>query len=200
MKWLDRILENETVYRLWQASYAEAKLDPIRRHNELSAARSVLDVGCGPGTNTRHFSGAEYVGLDVNPRYTEYARRRWGREFMTVDAVDYRPPAGRTFDFILLNSFLHHIDTPGVERILGRLPALLAPGGHVHVLDLVLPERRGLARALARLDRGEHPRPLEEWRRLFSRFLRPVVFEPYPLKTLGATLWQMVYFKGAQPA
>jgi hypothetical protein len=31
---------------------------------------------------------------------------------------------------------------------------------------------------------------------LFSAALEPVVFEPYPLRGFGATLWNMVYFKG----
>jgi hypothetical protein len=37
---------------------------------------------------------------------------------------------------------------------------------------------------------------LEEWRLLFEGLFEPVVFEPYRLTGMGATLWNMVYFKG----
>jgi len=59
-----------------------------------------------------------------------------------------------------------------------------------------LPKRRSIALLLARLDRGDYPRPVGEWHRLFGEPLRLVVFEPNPLKVLGATLWTMVYCKG----
>src|SRR5947208_15608690 len=60
---LSAIIESAPVYRLWQAPYVEQKLAPIRRHNDLARARRVLDIGCGPGTNTRAFLHAAYVGL-----------------------------------------------------------------------------------------------------------------------------------------
>ena len=83
-----------------------------------------------------------------------------------------------------------------MSDLLARLSERLARGGHVHVLDLVLPERAGPARLLARWDRGDHPRPLEEWRTLLEAQFEPVVFEPYALPGRGPVLWEMVYFKG----
>ena len=104
------------------------------------------------------------------------------------------------FDFILVNSFLHHVDDASVRRILGHLATLLTDDGHVHALELVMPEPderdAGMARRLARWDRGDYARPLEAWRALFSASLEPVVFEPYSLTGLGMKLWSMVYFKG----
>jgi hypothetical protein len=66
----------------------------------------------------------------------------------------------------------------------------------VHILDLVLPARPSVSRLLARADRGAYPRPLDQWRELFTTSFEPVVFEPYPLGAGGVTLWNMVYFKG----
>ena len=83
-----------------------------------------------------------------------------------------------------------------VRRILAHLATLLTDDGHLHALELVLPERPSVSRQLARYDRGEYPRPLAEWRELFGESLEPVVFEPYPLVGLGVKLWDMVYFKG----
>ncbi len=193
-------MRHATAYRLWQAPFAEKKLTPVLRHNDLSSVRSVLDVGCGPGTNTRHFAHASYLGLDVNPDYIAYARHRYGREFIATDVREYSGRTGERFDFILVNSFLHHVDTPDARRILSQLATLLTRDGHVHILDLVMPVEPSVARFLARSDRGEFPRPLGDWCTLFDESFEPVVFEAYPLGALGVTLWQMVYFKGRRKA
>jgi len=188
-------LEHTLAYRLWQAPFADKKLAPLFAHNDLRAVRRVLDVGCGPGTNTGHFGHADYVGVDINPRYIAYARRRYGREFLVAD-VTAGPDLGARFDCVLVNSFLHHVDDAQAHRILGRLAPLLSPDGHLHALELVLPAGRSVARLLARLDRGAHARPLAAWWALLATHFEPVVFEPYGLGALGMTLWHMVYFKG----
>jgi SAM-dependent methyltransferase len=196
LKKLSRVMESPLAYRLWQAPAARSKFDPILRHNDLAAVSRVLDVGCGPGTNAPWFDSCKYLGLDVNPAYVEAARRRYGRDFQVADVCAYEADPGERFDFILINSVLHHIDDLHTRRILQQLAGQLTPDGHIHILDLVLPHERSVARTLALNDRGDWPRPLDEWRRLFSEFYEPVVCEPYGLRALGVTLWNMVYFKG----
>ena len=196
MNLVTRIMENTQAYRLWQAPFVEKKFAPILAHNDLLQARWVLDVGCGPGTNTPHFSRTNYLGIDHNLRYLEHARRRYKRNFLAADITRLALAPAARFDFILINSFLHHIDTPSARRLLSQLAALLTGDGHVHILDLVLPARPSLPRLLARFDRGEFPRPLEEWKQIFSETFETEVFAPYTLTALGATLWELVYFKG----
>jgi SAM-dependent methyltransferase len=192
------VLELVPVYRLWQAPFQSRKFDPIRRHNDLDGVSRVLDIGCGPGINTAAFPArCDYLGLDINPRYTAHAQRRTGRRFLTTDVTAWRPDPDARFDFVLVNSFFHHVDDEAARRILGHLPSAIAPGGHVHVVDLVLPERAGVARTLAHWDRGDYPRPLERWRELFGEAFRTVVFEPFSIRVGGRSLWELVYFKGA---
>jgi SAM-dependent methyltransferase len=196
MKVHARLMENTLAYRVWQAPFAERKLAPLFAHNDVARARRVLDVGCGPGTNTHHFASADYLGIDFNPAYVESARRRHGREFIVADVTKYEVPADRRFDLILANSLFHHIDDASTRRILAHLATLVSHDGHIHIMDLVLPPAPSVSRFLARADRGDYPRPLEEWRDLFTSTFEPVVFEPYPLGAGGVTLWNMVYFKG----
>ena len=196
MKLVTRIMENTAAYSLWQAPFAEKKFAPILTYNDLRQARRVLDVGCGPGTNTPHFSNTNYLGIDHNLRYLQHARRQHGRDFLVADITRPALAPGARFDFILVNSFLHHIDTPGTREILAEVESLLAEDGHIHILELVLPPRPSLAQLLARLDRGEFPRPLEEWKQIFEDTFETEIFEPYQLTSLGATLWEMIYFKG----
>jgi SAM-dependent methyltransferase len=190
------VLGGASAYRLWQAPFAGQKFAPIARHNHLGTVRRVLDVGCGPGTNTRYFETADYLGLDINESYLAYARRRYRRKFLTTDVCRYTGEGDGRFDFILINSFLHHVDDAAAVDILRRLARLLDPQGFVHILDLVLPADPGIARFLARNDRGAFPRATSRWQAMFEDVFRGVVYEPYRLTLGGLTLWQMVYFKG----
>lgn len=195
------MLERPLSYRLWQAPFAESKFSPIPRHNDLGRVRRVLDVGCGPGTNTHHFENVDYLGIDLNEAYVDYARRLHGRSFEVADATTFEVPEGERFDFVLINSFLHHIGDEDVRRLLAHLSTVLDEGGCIHVMELVLPEELSAGRLLARLDRGDHARPLADWRRLLGESFDEVVFEPYRLglpRWRRTTLWNMVYFKGGK--
>ena len=196
MKLTAQIMEHTQAYRLWQMPFADEKFAPVIAHNDLASVRRVLDVGCGPGTNAHRFLDANYLGIDCNQGCIEYARRHYEGNFVLADVTNYRIAPGEGFDFILVNSFLHHVATPDARRTLSHLKSLLTDDGHVHILDLVLPHQPSVARWLARMDRGEFPRPVEEWLDIVSDSFESVVFEPYLLCALGTVLWSMVYFKG----
>jgi trans-aconitate methyltransferase len=189
------LLEQTAVYSLWQAPFATAKLAPLLAHNNLSRARRVLDVGCGPGTNTALFAGAEYLGVDINPKYIAHARAKYKREFAVADVSTYEEAPASGYDFILVNSFLHHLDTPDNARILQRLSGWLSADGHIHLLELVMPADASVGQFLARADRGKFVRPIAEWRGIFEEHLEIAVFEPYAMRVMGTTLWNMVYCK-----
>jgi len=189
------LFEIPWVYRAWQAPFHERKLAPVLRQNDMPSVRRVLDVGCGPGTNAPHFRGTDYLGVDINPRYVARARKRHGLRFEVADVTRHQVQ-DEPFDFILVNSLLHHVGDAECDRILAHLATLLTPDGHIHVLDLVLPTRPSVSRLLARLDRGDHPRLLEAWQTLLGRHFETDVFEPYDLGLAGIPLWKMVYFRG----
>jgi SAM-dependent methyltransferase len=190
------IMANATAYRFWQAPFARQKLAPVLSHNDLTRIRRVLDAACGPGTNTSFFAHVDYLGIDINGQYLDYARRTYGRRYLQADLLDYNGDLEGSFDFVLVNSFFHHVDDVGTDGILERLRGLIAPNGHIHILDLVLPDSPGIARFLARNDRGSFARSVDQYRELFERYFEPVLFEPYRLSLAGVTLWNMVYFKG----
>ena len=195
MKIRDKLLEQPIVYRAWMAPFAEAKLAPMRAHTDFSKLKRVLDVGCGPGTNAPHFAQCDYLGVDINPQYVADATKRYKRSFLAADITQYQV-TGDSFDCILVNSFLHHVDLPSTHRILAHLPSLLPADGFVHIIELTLPPNASPSRLLAKMDRGDYPRPLEEWRGIFREHFEEVVFEPYSVGMAGVTLWKFVYFKG----
>ena len=197
---VDFVLEQPAVYSAWQAPFVAEKFAPVERRLARLPVNRVLDVGCGPGTNARRFAGVDYTGVDINERYLAIARAKHGGRFVQADLTNAASAAQLaslgTFDTILVNSFLHHLPDDVVARLLQQLARLLGPDGRVHLLELVLPERRSLARLMARLDRGRYARPLAAWRALFTAHLDEVELEPY---RFGGGLWAMVYFQGRVP-
>ena len=195
-----RLLEQPFVYRWWMAPFAEQKLRPLRENGGTSGVRRVLDVGCGPGTNAGEFAHTDYLGIDVNPLYIQNARDRHPGKFMVADVTTFEAEPDDRFDCILVNSLLHHIPTPEVHRLLGHLETLLTEDGAIHIIELVLPPRPSAPRLLAKLDRGDYPRPRAEWELIFSSHFEPVVCNPHPVGAFGISLWEMIYFKGRRRA
>jgi SAM-dependent methyltransferase len=196
MNFLEAVMGQPVIYRLWMAPFAEQKFAPISGHNDLTRARRVLDVGCGPGTNAGHFAHTDYLGIDWNERYIRSAQRRHRGRFLVADAEKLVVPPGERFDFILVNSLLHHIDLTATNRLLTHLRGLLTEDGHIHIVELVLPPQASIPRALARADRGRFPRSSEEWRSIFCGIFNPVVLQPFSLTIGGVEFWSLIYFKG----
>jgi SAM-dependent methyltransferase len=196
VKPIDRLLEQPLVYRLWQQPFVEDKLAPLHRNGEIARAKRVLDVGCGPGINTRHFENTDYLGVDINPDYIADATQKFQRRFVVADVTTYSAANEGVFDFILVNSMLHHLSPDGVHSILSHLATLVSDDGYAHILDIVVPEQRlSIARLLTWMDRGDYPRPIGELRELVERSFDIVASERYPLSGAGVTLWEFAYFK-----
>ena len=193
---MDYLLEQPIVYSLWQAPFVMQKFAPVMRETDLQKVRKVLDVGCGPGTNTPVFASNDYLGVDINPSYIETARKKYRREFLVADVTAYTDIPAVKFDFVLINSFLHHVDDSAADAILSRLQYWTSSDGFVHILEVVCPPKASLPQFLAKADRGKFTRPLDHWRSIFDRHLQIQIFEPFPLKGWGVTLWDMVYCKG----
>lgn len=196
---MSHLMDHPLLYRIWQAPFAEQKVAPFLQRIASARPRRVLDVGCGPGTNARHFMDCEYLGVDINPSYIESATARYGPKFRVADVTQSDFSGGGGWDCILVNSLMHHLSDDSVDGMLRRFPGMLSDVGVVHVLDLILPDRRSVARWLARHDRGQFPRPQARWKELLTRHLRFQSLEEYELRAGGVTLWKMLYFTGTRP-
>src|SRR5258708_27027672 len=137
MKMFHRLVEQPFVFNFSQLLFSGQKFARILGHNDLEQVRAVLDVGCGPGTNAPRFAHAKYLGIDINERYIQLARDRYHRDFLVADVTASAPIPAGSYDFILVNSFLHHIDTPDAHRTLSDASQFLTPDGHLHSVALV---------------------------------------------------------------
>lgn len=119
--------------RLGHPSYVwrrgqDRRLALIRRYVELRGKR-ILDVGCGLGmyvAQFRQFSDDVY-GVDVDPDKIGQASS-WLPNLHVAPAEEL-PFASESFDVILLNEVIEHVDDD--RRSIEEAFRVLAPGGHV---------------------------------------------------------------------
>lgn len=145
----------------------------IRRDLKLGQGLRCLDLGCGPGAFSDLFQGDEYVGVDMNARYIDYARRKCKGTFVAGDARATDLP-DRRFDQTLIFGLLHHLPDEDVRKVLGEVRRLMGPGGRALVIeDIPAVSRLNLiGHLIHNVENGEHIRPAEEYRRLYGEFAR----------------------------
>jgi SAM-dependent methyltransferase len=91
---------------------------------------SILDLGCGPGRDLRHFRalGHEAVGLDGSKEFVAMARSSSGCEVLHQDFLAMTLPESR-FDGVFANASLFHVPSQELPRVLLELSASLKPWG-----------------------------------------------------------------------
>ncbi|MDB5780149.1 trans-aconitate 2-methyltransferase [Caballeronia mineralivorans] len=97
-------------------------------------ARSVVDIGCGPGNSTEvlmtRFPNAAISGFDSSPDMIEAARKRLPQvHFETADIQAWNAPG--PFDVILANAVLQWL--PDHASLLPALVAKLSPRGSLAI-------------------------------------------------------------------
>ena len=192
----NRILESSIGYSLWSAPLTKKKVGEVRAMLQRIGKQncSVLDVGCGPGSNADLFEGWDYLGIDHNPDYIQLARSKYpSMEFRTGDATDLGLN-GQTFELVLINSLLHHLNDDECKRLFNGLRPLLATDAKLILQEPIIPRRSERLRwFLMEQDRGDHFRTVEGWKQLFAEGGFQIAADQlYFLKLAGTvTGWQM---------
>ncbi len=121
----------------------------------------VLDVGCGPGDVLDYLPNVRYLGLDISPEYISAAKQRFGDrgEFICRDVSDLGHQEACSFDLVMANGLLHHLDDAQGKRLLDSVRRVLKPEGRLVTFDgcWVTGQSR-LARYLLGKDRGRFVR------------------------------------------
>jgi SAM-dependent methyltransferase len=133
----------------------------------------VLDIGCGPGALLGELpESTTYVGLDRNPSYIAFARRKYGSRgsFIQDDVSNFARHGLADFDVAVAIGLLHHIDDAAASHLLETIRFILRPGGRFVTADpTYFVGQNRLIRFVMSKDRGRHVRDVEHYRRLIVR-------------------------------
>lgn len=101
---------------------------PLGEH--FDGCGEVLEVACGPAVflEILRQRGIAARGVERDPVSIRYARGL-GFEVTAGDALAYLAETSARFDGIYCSHFVEHLDTAGVDRLIGLIAGALRPGG-----------------------------------------------------------------------
>lgn len=132
-----------------------------------AAGMRILDVGCGPADIIEQLpSDIEYVGIDIEPNYVDYARERFGHraQFFCEDVVDFALKTEGTFDVVLASGLLHHLNDEQSIKLMTMAKKALRSGGRFITWDGCYKDKQAWSdRWMLRNDRGKFVRTQDQY-------------------------------------
>lgn len=116
-------------------AFLSARYEMIRRLAGPLSGSLVLDMGCGDGvlSHILHGSGAELIGVDIEPDALVIAKRQFAQRSKQAgfaSASAYALPFGdSTFDVVASSDVIEHVQQP--ERMLGEMKRVLKANGRI---------------------------------------------------------------------
>ncbi len=135
--------------------------------------RKVLDVACGPGAFSDLFPAHSYTGIDLNPKYIDFAKKNYKGDFTVQDARALSFPEAE-FDAVLVYGLLHHLSDQDVIAVLEGMRRVLRPGGRALFIEDI-PTSSSLnfvGHMLHWAENGHYIRPASDYRTLLAPFFR----------------------------
>ncbi len=157
------LLSNPSIYLYvqWLIGAKHARWECVRQFTSYNPGQRILDIGCGPGYVIEYLPESDYIGLDTDQRYIDYAQGKYGRRglFFCQELNDETMKNLEPFDLIIMNGLLHHLDNRSVIALFKRVKRLLKPSGRIVTLDGCYVEGQSpVARKMLDLDRGKYVR------------------------------------------
>lgn len=173
------LTQNPRIYAAIQTALggARARRILVSEYLRPQPGARVLDVGCGSASLLPDLGAVDYVGVDLNPRHIEEARRLHGAAgaFHCCDLGRVGEVAPGKFDLVMCIGVLHHIDDAALDRLAADAAERLAPGGRLVAVDpAFVAGQHVVARLLARLDSGKNVRAPEGYSAPFRKRYRAV--------------------------
>ncbi len=192
MKVIDKLLNIPFFYKSWSGLVNNKKMDVINEILSEFEFSHVLDLGCGPATNTHCFSQNYYVGVDKNKKYINKAKILYPELNFYNNDITKIEFNETSFNLIILNSILHHLADKEVTELFQKLINYLSDNGSIIITEPLYPSHNNkIQKFTMQLDRGNYFRTVSEYNKLYSPFLTVVKEIRYPLTIFGITGWSM---------
>jgi SAM-dependent methyltransferase len=139
----------------------------------------ILDIGCGTAEILYYLPKVEYVGLDMNQAYIDYAKKRFGNrgKFLNQRVREGIVNELSLFDFdrVLAKGVLHHLNDDEAIQLFELARSALKHGGRLITFDgCYVKGQPWLARLILSKDRGKYVRTKDEYLSLASNLFKDI--------------------------
>ena len=137
----------------------------------------ILDIGCGPGDILEYLPQVKYWGFDINNKYIEKAKKRFGNRgtFVCKKLTKELYMEYSDFDIVLATGILHHLSDNEAINLFELAHSALKPGGRLITFDGCYIEGQSrLAALILSKDRGKYVRTEVEYLNLASKVFNDV--------------------------
>ena len=168
------ILAHPRAYEIFNnvvLKFGRARDDLMSLYVPYKRGRKILDLGCGPGSSAQYFHPEDYLGIDIDERYIEYAKRKYpSHKFEKIDFNDFDISSNAIkYDIILIWGLLHHLDNNVVSQYLSRANQLLNKDGMIVSVENCIHDKQSrIKKKIILLDRGKFIRSPQEYVDIFS--------------------------------
>lgn len=129
----------------------------------------VLDFGCGTGSSCSMFSPHNYLGVDIDKKRIDFAKKlHHDYEFKVFDG-NIIPAEDGEFDFICIFATIHHMQDEVFKSYIKELKRVLSPLGRIVVIEPVLSNKNKFNNWFMKsFDEGKYIRNESEYLSLFE--------------------------------
>lgn len=137
---------------------------------ELDMNKKTLDFGCGSGPYSVIFPKEMYLGVDVDQKSIEFAKRKYNKQFVAINGKDLSAVNTKVEQIFAIDVF-HHLPGESIKSYVKEFHHILTRNGRVLILEHfpVQEQTRMLGRLLLTFDRGKYIRDKKTLAEFFKK-------------------------------
>jgi ubiquinone/menaquinone biosynthesis C-methylase UbiE len=136
---------------------------------KITSKEKIIDIACGVGTFSTLIPG-EYTGVDINPEFVKFAKRKYKKNFLVADATNLKMFNDKFFDKALVIDCLHHLSDDKVKKILEETSRITK--NKILIIDVSEQTRNNfIGSFLLKMDVGKFTRNSSKLRNIISQFI-----------------------------
>lgn len=174
LKFLKNALAISTIYNFFcfiVSKFGWSRLYIFAKYLPYIPGDKILDLGCGPGTNSSFFQTKDYFGIDISSRYIKQAEvKSPNHKFICGNFLLLGKEWDDSFDIILMSGLLHHLSDQLACEFIEKSYSVLKKGGRLIAIENCLHYKQSwIKRKIIMQDRGEFVRDKNDIDNLFKR-------------------------------